>query len=461
MIDNTYQLGTPNALKEKYGFNLQDTSQSNLKLFAMNMMKITLGNLRVLRFGTDGYIWINQFDPPYQVVMHPTRPELEGKSWVFYIENTDKNVYEAFYDTIVANNGAGRVTYNFYKPGTNEKILKISWVRLYEPLGWVIGTGVYVDYIDKIVAEKEKILEKQITGLIYIISIIGTVFILASILILTFFARSITDPIRSIELQLSDMAKGIIVEKLEINRKDEIGQMKVSLDSVIDGLDRYSKFAAEIGKSNFMAEFERLSNKDVLGNSLIGMRNSLASSRKQELKRLEIERRQQWINEGINRIGDIVTISKTIQDLTENVTIKLVDYIEGTHGSIYIINNSDPKNPVLTQMASVAYDRKKFYKKNIDLNEGIVGACYYEKQPINITDIPENYFDVKTGLGTANPKNLYFTPLIFENHVFGVIEISSFSIFDNFTLDLINNVAKLVAVSLSTKEIFTKNIDKY
>jgi hypothetical protein len=257
------------------------------------------------------------------------------------------------------------------------------------------------------------------------------------------------------------MSKGIIVEKLDIKRKDEIGQMKISLDAVIDGLDRYSKFAAEIGKSNFMAEFERLSNKDVLGNSLIEMRNSLATSRKQELKRLEVEHRQQWINEGINRIGDIVTISKTIEDLTENVMIKLVDYVEGTHGSIYIINFSDPKNPTLNQMASVAYDRKKYQKKNIELNEGIVGACFYEKQPIYITDIPENYFNVKTGLGTANPKNLFFSPLIFENNVFGVIEISSFSLFDNFTLELINNVAKLVAVSLSTKEVFIKNIDRF
>lgn len=458
MIDNTYNLSTPEAIKEKYGFALQDTSQKTVKMFTMNMMKITLGNLRVLRFGTDGYIWINEFDAPYPVVMHPIKPELEGKSWVFYIGKSDQNVYEAFHDSIVAGNGAGKVSYNFYKPGTNERIPKISWVRLYEPLNWVIGTGVYVDYIDKIVAIKKIALQEQITKLITTVSIIGLIFILASIIVLTMFARTITDPLYHIQMQLYEMAQGKIVDKLDIKRRDEIGAMKQSLDEVIDGIARYSNFAIEIGKANFKAQFERLSSKDVLGNSLIEMRDSLASAREQEQARLIVERKQQWINEGINRMGDIITISKDIESMSENIIIKLVDYLEAVQGNIFILEFDEEQTPFLNLKAAVAYSIKKYANKHIELGEGLVGACFFEKAPINLTDIPKDYMNVTTGIGEANPRNIYLSPLKFENKVYGVFEIASFSVFDKYSLDLIENVVKLFAVSLSTKEQFSKNI---
>jgi len=456
MIDNTYKVSSPEAIKEKYGFSLQDTSQMTVRMITMNMMKITLGNLRVLRFGVDGYIWINEFEPPYQVVMHATKPELEGHSWVFYVEDTDQNVYEAFQDSIIAGNGEGRVSYNFYKPGTNERIPKISWVKLYEPLGWVIGTGVYVDYIDKIVAIKEKALKEQITQLITAVSAIGLIFIIASIIILALFARTITNPLYMIQEQLYDMSKGKIVEKLDINRKDEIGEMKKSLDALIDGLERYSYFATQIGKRNFKAEFQKLSNEDVLGNSLLQMRNSLDLAQKQEQERLFEERKTQWINEGINRIGDIITISRDIQTLSDNVIIKLVEYIKVAVGSIFILDYDENSDPYLNLASTVAYDRKRIGKKRIEIGEGLVGACFMEKEPIFLTDIPEDYIQIRTGLGTANPKNIYLTPLKFENIVYGVIEIAAFEIQDKYTIELIEEVAKLFAVSLSTKEKFSK-----
>ncbi|MEA3451899.1 MAG: cache domain-containing protein, partial [Bacteroidota bacterium] len=453
MVDNSFQLSNPDAVKTKYGIELQDTSHSSIKMITMNMMKITLGNLRVLRFGTDGYIWINEFEPPYTVVLHP-KPELEGKAWVFYFGNTDINVYEAFHDSIASGNGAGRVSYNFFKPGTNERIPKISWVRLYEPLGWVIGTGVYVDYIDKIVTIKEQALSDQIRRLILTVAVIGSFFILLSIILLTIFARSITNPIYQIQMHLYEMAKGKIVEKLKIERVDEIGEMKNSLDALIDGLVLYAKFANEIGKGNFKAEFEKLSNEDMLGNALMKMRNNLDQARKQEQERLEQEKRQQWINEGINRVGDIITISTQIQTLAENVISYIVEYTKAVMGSLFILDFDESGNSFLKLTASVAYNRKKFAKKEIELNEGLVGACFMEKEPINLTEIPENYIEIKTGLGTTNPKNIYLNPLQFENKVYGVLEFASFTIFPKHVLSLIEETCKLLAVSLSTKDKF-------
>jgi len=455
MINHTYDISSPEAIQQRFGQSLSDTSNSTIRMLAFNMMKITLGNLRVLRFGADGYIWINEFEPPYNVVMHPIKPELENKSWVFYIEGTNQNVYEAFHDSIVAGNGAGRVTYDFYKPVTNERIQKISWVRLHEPLGWVIGTGVYIDYIDKIVKRKQAVLEQQITKLITTVAVIGLIFILASIFFLNVFARTITNPILDIQNQLYEMAKGKIVEKLDIHRKDEIGEMKTSLDALIDGIERYSYFATKIGEGDFKAEFIKLSNEDELGNSLIGMRDSLALAKKQEQERLFVERKNQWINEGINRIGDIITISRDIHSLSENVIQRLVEFIEATMGNIFILEFDENQKPYLNLEAVVAFDKKKFANKRLEISEGLVGACFMEKFPINLTDIPEDYIQIRTGLGTANPRNIYLTPLKFENRIYGVLEIATFSIMDKYTIKLIEEVVKLFAVSLSTKEKYS------
>ncbi len=451
MIDNAYKASNPETLKERYGFDMNDTSFKNVKMIAMNIMKITLENIRSIRYGRDGYIWINEFDPPYTVIMHPIKPELEGKSWVFYIENTDKNVYEAFHDSIVAGHGAGRVSYNFYKPNTNERIPKISWVRLYEPLNWVIGTGIYVEYIDEMVQKKREALREQVRQMIIVISSIGIIFIVLATLALYGFARTITDPIEKIQDVLNDMAKGKIRETFELKRDDEIGAMKRSLDKLIEGFQRYSFFALEIGKGNFDVSFEKLSDEDVLGNSLLQMRDNLIEARRREEEQRKQEEKRRWINEGLSRFSDIITMSKSIEELAENIIVKLVDYVEASQGGMFVLNTTDKDKPFLELKASVAFNRRKFIKKELDLNEGLVGACFMEKQPIYITDLPEEYLEIRTGLGGAMPKNLYLTPMIFENRVYGVIEIASFNIFEEHHKEFINSVAQMVAISLSTR----------
>ncbi len=451
MIDNAYRASSPRVLKEKYGFDLKDTSMQTVKMIAVNIMKITLENLRVLRFGDNGYIWINEFNPPYTVIMHPIKPELEGKAWVFYIENTDKNVYEAFHDSIVVGHGAGRVSYNFYKPGTNKRIPKISWVRLYEPLNWVIGTGVYVDYIDKMVAKKRAALQRQVKSMILTVSIIGLLFIFLSIFALYTFGRTITDPLEKIRQALSEMAKGKPIESFEMNRNDEIGDMKKSLDQLIEGFHKYSYFALEIGRGNFDVKFEKLSDEDLLGNSLLQMRQSLIEARNKEIERRRQEEIRRWINEGINRFSDIIAVSDNIDIMAERVITRLVDYVGASQGGIFILNIENEKTRYLELKAMVAFNRRKYLKKRIELNEGLIGACFMEKQPIYLTDLPDDYLEIRTGIGAAMPKNVYITPIKYEDKVYGVIEVASFSLFESHHKQFLDSVAQLMAISLSTK----------
>jgi signal transduction histidine kinase len=104
------------GVRENYGFDQTDTIEDEVvKKIAMNTLKITLENLRVLRYGVDGYLWINEYEPPYVVVMHASMPNLEGDPHVFYVGDTDENVYDAYADCIRANNGEGILKYQSMK----------------------------------------------------------------------------------------------------------------------------------------------------------------------------------------------------------------------------------------------------------------------------------------------------------------------------------------------------------
>jgi len=458
MIDNSYRASTKEAIEARYGLTFSDSASEAIKIIAINMLKVTLENLRVLRFGVDGYIWINEFEPPYTVKMHPIKPEYEGKVKVFPIGNTDKNVYEAFHDSIVAGEGEGRVKYDFYKPDSDERIPKLSWVKLYEPLGWVIGTGVYIDHIDKIVAKKTAELEAQIRRLIIGISLIGATLILIASIALFFFGKTITDPIYKIQEQLSIMAEGRTVEKLDLKRNDEIGMMKKSLDSLIVGFSMYSKFANEIGEGNFDSKFTLLSNEDLLGNSLMQMRASLLQAREEEKIRQAENQKRQWATEGLTIFGNIIRAnSGSINDLADKFLLKLITYINANQGGIFILNNDNKEDIYLEQIATIAYNKKKFLKKRIELDEGLLGACFLEKEQINLTKLPENYIEIKSGLGTANPTNLIVMPLIYEDISYGVIELASFKKFEEHEIDFIKKVSEGLAVSISTSGIIKQH----
>lgn len=459
MIDHSYRQSNEVGVRERYGFGMADTVEDyGVKLVVANTLNITLENLRVLRFGTDGYLWINEYEPPHVVVMHATMPKLEKEPHVFYIGQTDVNMYDAYSQVIKDNNGEGILKYDFYKPDAKEWVPKISFIKLYEPMGWVIGTGVYEDYIDKAVKQKKEDLNKRINGLIRLTVIIGVILIFIATVVLYYFGNSVSKPIQMIEIQLDQMSKGLVVEKLPIERSDEIGQMKKSLDALIDGFAAYAGFARQIGEGNLDSEFKLLSDKDNLGNSLIEMRNSLRHAREEEKKRQEENKRRQWAAEGLAVLGDIIRMgSGRTTEMMTDVLKKLTEYVDAVMGGIFVINDEDKNNIFLEQMASVAYQKSKFIKNRVYPGDGLVGTCYLEKEKIFMTKLPDKYIEVHTGLGETNPKNLILIPLIMDKEVLGVLELASMEILEDYKIEFIERLAQSLAIAIASYRITTNS----
>ena len=97
--------------------------------------------VEVSRYGKNGYFWINDTDAV--IVMHPFKPQLNGKDLVNYKDKGGKKIFKEF-AALAKTKGEGFVDYVWPKPEFEKPQAKVSFVKLFKPYNWVIGTGEYV-----------------------------------------------------------------------------------------------------------------------------------------------------------------------------------------------------------------------------------------------------------------------------------------------------------------------------
>ncbi len=85
--------------------------------------------------------------------------------------------------------------------------------------------------------------------------------------------------------------------------------------------------------------------------------------------------------------------------------------------------------------------------------EGLVGQCYLEKDIIYLTEIPENYIRIKSGLGDANPRTIVITPIKRDNDLEGVMELASFNKLEAYEVDFLKEAGESIAVALNTAKV--------
>jgi len=106
-----------------------------------------LAVVKGLRYEGREYFWINDFRP--YMVMHPVKPELDGKDLAENKDPTGKRLFVEFVKAVKASpEGEGFVDYRWPKPGTDEPVRKLSYVKAYQPWGWIVGSGLYLDDVE-------------------------------------------------------------------------------------------------------------------------------------------------------------------------------------------------------------------------------------------------------------------------------------------------------------------------
>lgn len=285
--------------------------------------------------------------------------------------------------------------------------------------------------------------------------LVGLIGLIVMSIVIHFIGHSITNPIARITDLFKKMANGNIDEdlKLEINTGDEIEEMTKALNQSIDGLNNKTQFAKAIEQGELDFVFDKLSDNDQLGEALIEMRNSLAKANQEHEERIKEDEKRRWANEGLARFADILRQNNdNLNELAYQIIQNLVNYLKANQGGLFILND-DEDTQQFDLLAAFAYDRRKYLTKSVKIGEGLVGTCAIEKKTIYMTDIPNDYIKITSGLGGANPKSLLIVPLKIEEQILGVMEIASFKAIESHEIEFIEKVAESIASTLSSVRI--------
>jgi len=215
--------------------------------------------------------------------------------------------------------------------------------------------------------------------------------------------------------------------------------------------EKLTVFVEELSNGKFDSYLQIDINQDRLANSLVKLKDTLLNTYKENELRRKDEAERNWVTQGIAKFSEILRHkNENISELGNEFIQNLVRYLSANQGGLFVINDEDKEDVHIELVASYAFDRKKYLNKRIMEGEGLVGAVYLEKETIYLKEIPQNYVEITSGLGGANPNVLLVVPMVLEDKSFGAIEIASFKEFSNYEIEFVEKIAQSIASTLST-----------
>jgi PAS domain S-box-containing protein len=153
--------------------------------------------------------------------------------------------------------------------------------------------------------------------------------------------------------------------------------------------------------------------------------------------------------------GEILrTNNNDLNKLADEIISSLVKYLKANQGALYIIDDSTTEDEqTMSMKACYAWDKKKFINQKIFKGEGLSGQSWQEGDTVYLTDVPQNYVRITSGLGDANPTSVLIVPLKVNDQIFGIVEIASFSSFQEFEIEFVQKIAESIASTISTVKI--------
>lgn len=257
-----------------------------------------------------------------------------------------------------------------------------------------------------------------------------------------FFRANIIDRITKIQNALESMASGrIIMVDEEPERKDELARIAHSLGHLAESINQKVLFSNEIAKGNLEAELSGIAESDVLGQSLVNMRGQLKQTAQADRQRI-------WVSEGLAKMMELVRANLNMDAFCEQALAYLIHYLQANQGAVFV-KDEGRERVVLEMKACYAYGRKKHLMQEILPGEGLTGQVFLEGQPLYMTDIPDEYLRITSGLGEANPRCVLIVPLRHNMQTEGILEIASFRKMEAFEIEFVRLATENIAAAIT------------
>lgn len=274
-------------------------------------------------------------------------------------------------------------------------------------------------FIDSLIKEQVSIWTSQATY-----TIIGFVIFLfvLSVILAIYYSDVIARPVTQLNRVAQSVTKGLrnqehVLDNVTKRHKNEIGNLAYNFKLMLTKLKAVIQQVSE--KNRKLEEF--------------------AQNEKQRV----------WHSEGLAIFNEIVRDNNdNLEKLAFEVISELVKYTQSNQGGLFIIDREDEGDIFLELKGCYAYERKKYQKKRIDRGEGLIGTAWREEKTIIITDVPQDYVYISSGLGRANPSSLIIVPIKSNDQIEGVIELISFSEYDKANIEFIESLAQRIGSAL-------------
>ncbi len=175
--------------------------------------------IRATRYDGGNYLWIT--DTQAGIVMHPMKPEWEGTNKADFADPNGVRIFVEMAEVAKAK-GEGFVAYSWPKPNDPKPIPKTAFTKLIPQWGWAIGSGLYLDDVE---AELAKIFTMTLTAVLAVLAL--------SLTLVFFVSRSLSKPMAQAVATLQSLEQGDLTVGMELDRRDEVGQMAKALNNMI------------------------------------------------------------------------------------------------------------------------------------------------------------------------------------------------------------------------------------
>jgi HAMP domain-containing protein/signal transduction histidine kinase/CheY-like chemotaxis protein len=322
-------------------------------------------------------------------------------------------------------------------------------------------------------------------------------------------AANLTSQVRNIADVTTAVAKGDLSQKITVDVRGEVLELKNTINNMVEQLrtfaDEVTRVAKEVGtEGNLGGQAEVPGAAGVwraLTDNVNAMANSLtlqvraiadvatavtkgdltrqitveAQGEIDELKRNLNEmivtlretttqnQEQDWLKTNLAKFSRMMQGQKDLQSVSRQIMSELTPLVGAQHGTFFLADNEGGQQ-VLKLIASYAYKTRKHVANRFQPGEGLVGQAALEKKPIVLTNVPDDYIHITSGLGEAPPRSIIVLPVLFEGEVKAVIELASFLPFSQIHQTFLDQlqesigvVLNMISASMRTEELLNQS----
>jgi PAS domain S-box-containing protein len=279
---------------------------------------------------------------------------------------------------------------------------------------------------------------------------------LCGIIMLIWITRGkITRPLLNTSAYLRKIVTGELPAQTVVEEGlPEIQQVDHAMNDLVTELKKKTDFTRSLNENNLDIQLSPSGPHDELARELNALQQKMIDTADLQKKNEDENAKRRYINEGLARFAEILRMQNNDIHLLGDAFIRdIVKYLGAIQGGFFLLNENTIDEKMLELISSFAYNRKKYMQKSLSLGEGLVGTCAMEKQIINLTEIPEGYMTITSGLGDTMPDNLLLVPVLHELELIGVLEIASLNRFKEHEIQFAGEVAG----SLGATIIYARN----